>query len=154
MRSLLFAICLGFSVVRVGLAVAQAQPMETASQLAVEVTEVVSGGTWADGTASGSYRTVAVQTYVPVEAVDVFIQWIGTRGPAEPLQIISSVPLREFNSQRLTSASITLESEVEGIAKIIVAGQDASGRAAALVSFVATTPGRYEVMPPEPVAGK
>jgi len=136
------------------MAAGETDPMGLASRLPVDITEVVTGGVWTNGTASGAYRTVTVQSYAPVETVDVFIQWVGSRSPAEPLQIISSVPLREFNSQKLTSASITLESEVEGIAKVVIAGQDAAGRSVALLTFVATMPGQYEVVPPEPVAGK
>ncbi len=135
-------------------AYAQSEGMGLAARLPVEVSEVVSGGTWIEGRASGSYRTVTIQTYTPVEVAEVYLQWIGSRSPAEPLQIISSVPLREFNEQKLASASITLDTEVEGAAKIVVAGQDAGGRAAGLLSFSATGPGRYEVVPSEAVPGK
>lgn len=153
MRSLICLFLGGLAVGWTPSAAAEPEAMGIASRLAVEVTEVVTGGTWIDGAASGAYRTVTVQTSAPEETVDIFIQWIGTRSAAEPPQIISSVPLREVNALKLATASITLESEVEGIAKIIVAGQDASGRTAGLVTFVATTPGRYEALPPDAAEG-
>lgn len=125
-----------------------------AARLPVEVSEVVTGGTWTDGQASGSFRTVTIQTFAPVEMAEVFLQWVGSRSPVEPLQIMSSVPLREFNEQKLASASITLDIETEGAARIVVAGQDAGGRPAALLTFAAAAPGRYEVVPSEVVKGK
>jgi hypothetical protein len=131
-----------------------ADGMSMAARLPVEVAEVVSGGTWMDGQASGSYRTVTIQTFAPVEIAAVYLQWVGSRSPAEPMQIISSVPLREFNDQKLAAASITLDTEAEGVAKIVVAGQDAEGRTASLVSFIAAGPGQYEVVPSEVVKGK
>ena len=134
--------------------VAESEGLGLAARLPVEVSEVSSGGTWIDGQASGSYRTVTIQTYAPVEIAEVFLQWVGSRSPSEGLQIISSVPLREFNEQKLASASITLEAEVEGSARIVIAGQDAAGRAAGLMSIVATGPGRYEVVPSEVVKDK
>jgi hypothetical protein len=135
-------------------AVAESEGLEVASRLPVEVAEVVSGGTWIDGQASGSFRTVTIQTYAPSEMAEVYLQWIGSRSPVEPLQVISSVPLREFNEMKLASASITLDTETEGVAKIVVAGQDAGGRPAGLLSFRATGPGRYELVPSEVVKGK
>lgn len=124
------------------------------ARLPIEVSEVVSGGTWIDGQASGSYRTVTIQTFAPVEMAEVYLQWVGSRSPAEPMQIISSVPLREFNEQKLASASITLDAEADGVAKIVIAGQDSAGNAAGLVSFVAAGPGQYELVPPEVVKVK
>lgn len=133
---------------------AQSEGLAFAARLPVEVSEVVSGGTWIEGQASGSYRTVTIQTFAPVEVAEVFLQWVGSRSPVEPLQIISSVPLREFNDQKLAQASITLETDVEGVAKIVIAGQDAAGRAVGLLSFRATGPGQYVVEPPDVVKGK
>ena len=124
-----------------------------ASRLPVEVSEVVSGGTWIDGQASGTYRTITIQNTVPVEAAEVYLQWIGARTPADPLQIMSSVPLREFNEQNLASASITLETEREGEVRIIIAGQDGDARPVELLTFLATTPGLYKRVPPEVVTG-
>lgn len=133
---------------------AQSEGLGLAARLPVEVFEVVSGGTWIEGRASGTYRMVTIQTFAPVEMAEVFLQWVGSRSPVEPLQIISSVPLREFNDQKLAQASITLDTDVEGIAKIVVAGQDGAGRAAGLLSFRATGPGQYEVVPTEVGKGK
>ena len=132
-------------------ALAQSEGLGIAAQLPVEVPEVVSGGAWIDGTASGSYRTVTVQIFAPVEHAEVFLQWVGSRTPAEPLRIISSVPLREFNDKKFTSASITLEADADGSARIVIAGQAEDGRAVDLLEFSARQPGQYEVVSPRAV---
>jgi hypothetical protein len=129
---------------------AQSEPASIAARLPLEVTEVVTGGTWVEGSASGTYRTVTVFTAAPTETVDVFLQWIGSRSPVDPLQILSSLPLREFNELKLTSASVTLDDEAEGRVKITIAGQDGNARAAAPITFIATKPGQYTVGVPEP----
>ena len=135
-----------------GLASATAREQATALAAAVpvEVAEVVSGGTWIDGQASGSFRTITIQAQGDTETASVFLQWIGTRSPVDAIEIIASLALREFNEQKLASASITLEGDVDGAAKIIIAGQDADARPAALLTFLATLPGVYKVVPPVP----
>ena len=127
-----------------GSAIAEPDAAGLAAAVPVEVTEIVSGGSWVEGTASGSFRTVTIQSYVPAEVAEVWLQWIGSRSPAEPVQIISSVPLREFNDQKLTSASVTLDGETDGTARIMITGQDSDQRAAAALNFLATKPGLYE----------
>lgn len=129
---------------------AQSEPASLAARLPIEVTEVVTGGTWVEGSASGTFRTVTVLTSTPVETTEVFLQWIGSHSPVEPLQILSSLPLREFNDLKLASASVTLDDEAEGRVRITIAGQDTGARAAAPVTFIATKPGQYLIAAPEP----
>lgn len=129
-------------------AMAQTEPAGLAASLPLEITEVVTGGSWVDGPASGSYRTITVQSAATAETSEVFLQWIGSRSPVSALQILSSVPLREFNDHKLASASINLDAEIDGRIKISVTGQDNNGRPETLV-FVATKPSQYEVVPPE-----
>ena len=125
---------------------AQPEGLGVASQLPVEVLEVVTGGTWSEGSASGSYRTVTVQNSANPDVAEVYLQWIGTRSATSPLLIISSVPLREFNEKKLGSASVSLDQETEGSALIGIAAQDSEGKPA-VMTFVAKLPGRYELLP-------
>jgi hypothetical protein len=136
-----------------GWATAQSAP-SIASQMPVEVLEVVSGGTWSEGSASGSYRTISVQSASNAEISEVYVQWIGSRTASSPMQIISSIPLREFNEKKLGSASVSLESENDGEARIGIAAQDTEGHPS-MTTFSARMPGRYELLAdPAPVAGK
>ena len=129
-------------------AMAQTDPAGLAASLPLEITEVVTGGTWVDGPASGSYRTITIQSAPPAETSEVFLQWIGSRSPVSALQILSSVPLRAFNDRKLASASVNLDADVDGRIKILITGQDNNGRPE-MVTFIATKPGQYEVVPPD-----
>ncbi len=137
------ALAAAFHLSMVTSAQAETDGLGIASRLPVEVLEVVSGGSWSEGTASGSYRTVTVQSAGNADSAEVYLQWIGSRTAASPLQIISSLPLREFNAQKLGSASVNLETEEEGVARISISAQDGSGKTST-VMFVARLPGQYE----------
>jgi hypothetical protein len=136
-----------------GTGVLHAGPLSAgiASAVPVDVTEVVAGGTWVDGAASGSFRTVTVLAAGDPESAEVYIQWVGSRSPVDALQIISSVGLREFNEQKAAWASVALETDAEGSATITVSGQDTQSRPVGPLTFVATLPGVYRVA--LPVAG-
>jgi hypothetical protein len=116
-----------------------------ATAVPVDITEVVAGGTWVDGTANGSFRTVTVQAAGDPEAAEVYIQWIGSRSPVDAVQIISNVGLREFNEQKAAWASVSLETETAGLATIKVTGQDSQSRPIGPIFFVATLPGVYRL---------
>jgi hypothetical protein len=147
-RSVVVALCVVASTAR-----APAGERETALAAAVpvEVAEVVSGGSWIDGQASGSFRTITIQVAGNTELAQVYLQWIGSRSPVDPIEVISSLPLREFNEQALASASVSLEGDIDGAAKIVIAGQDAEARPVALLTFIASLPGVYKVIPSAPV---
>lgn len=150
-----FAKCVGppignltWLLILAGSHVAWAQPegLGVASQLPVEVLEVVTGGTWSEGSASGAYRTVTVQNSANPDIAEVYLQWIGTRTATSPLQIISSVPLREFNDKKLGSSSVSLETGIDGSAHIGIAAEDNEGNPA-IMTFEAHMPGHYELLP-------
>lgn len=124
-------------------------PGSIASAVPVEVAEVVSGGNWIDGAASGLFRTVTIQGVGPAETVQVYLQWVGSRSPVAPIEVISSLALREFNELQLASASVTLEGDDDGLARIVITGQDTDARATAPITFLASLPGVYKVVPPE-----
>lgn len=113
----------------------------------IEVSEVVSGGTWTDGPASGSFRTVTVQVPGETDVAQVFLQWIGSRSPVEPIELLMSVPVSEFNGLKLPSASVTIDAETEGEVRIDIAGQPSEAQQSVIVVLVATTPGHYSVVP-------
>lgn len=136
-------------------ALAQTEGLGIASQLPPEVLEVVAGGTWSEGSATGMFRTVTVQSEARTDIAEVYLQWVGTRTATSSTQIISSVPLREFNQKKLGSASVNLETETDGEAHIVIAAQDSEGHPS-MVTFIARMPGRYEMLgePAEPSAVK
>ena len=121
---------------------------KTAETVPINVSEVVSGGTWTDGAASGWFRTVTVQVPGEPEVAQVYLQWIGSRSPVEPVELLTSVPVSEFNGLKLPSASVSIEAETEGEARIDIVGQESANHPPATVTLIATTPGHYTIIAP------
>jgi hypothetical protein len=154
-RDTMCAVAFGVCLVSVS---AKAAPLgaERAEAVPMDVVEVVSGGSWADGSSSGFWRTVTVMTSRPTEASEIYVQWVGSRRPTAPLEILTSSPLREFNELHLSSSSVALDSETEGQVRIVVTGEDASKLPIAM-TFIAGLPGKLERVADEPAttsAGK
>jgi hypothetical protein len=145
--------CLALIALAIPTAGAQSVGVGIAAALPVELTEVTSGGSWIDGTASGTYRVFVVIGGIPDEGAEVHIQWIGSRTPASPLQIIASMPIKEFNTLRLPSATISVDAEVDGEARVSIAGPETPGETPVVMSILAGLPGQYTRMPQTPVSG-
>ena len=126
-----------------------AAPDTLAAALAVEISDVVAGGNWTEGAQTGTYRAVVVQTGGEKDAAaHVFVQWLSLKEGGSGGEIVKSVPLKEFNDQKLPNASITLESDIDSEARIVVAGQDGVTHKDAVFTIKATKPGIYVVAPP------
>jgi hypothetical protein len=145
--------CLCVVAIATPAAFAQSVGSGIAAALPVELTEVTSGGSWIDGSSSGTYRVVIVLGGPPDEAAEVHIQWIGSRTPASPLQIIASTPIKEFNDLRLSSASISVDAEIDGEARVSITGPETPGETPVAVSIVAQLPGQYALVPLTPAGG-
>ena len=139
-RSIIIALLM---CTRSGTAIAGPLAAGIASGVPVEIGEVVAGGTWIDGSASGSFRIVTVQISGDTERAEVYLQWIGSRTPVDPIQIITSVGLREFNDMKAAWASVAIDAETAGTAKVTVSGQDGEQQAIGPMTFIATLPGVY-----------
>jgi hypothetical protein len=124
---------------------------ESSVRVPIEIVEVVSGGSWVSGTQSGFWRTVTVMVSRPNDSSEVYLQWVGSRSPTAPLEIIASAPLREFNDLHLPSSSVALDSDMDGEARIVVTGET-EGRQPTAMTFIARLPGQLEFVPGEPIA--
>jgi len=124
-------------------------PAAVAATVPTDVVEVVTGGSWTEGTANGYFRTVTIE--VPsgdkIHA-EVFIQWVGTRSVNAPVELIASRAVAEFNDEQHSAASVALETEIDGEVRIeITPGATAAdqGEPAQSMTVVATTPAHYRV---------
>jgi hypothetical protein len=124
--------------------VALASSADRAARVPIDVVEVVSGGNWDQGAARGFWRVVAIMVPDPtISAVphcEVFVQWVGSRAPGAPFEILAAAPLTQFNALGLTSASVTLESEGGQGGRIVVTGEG-QDRLVTLLAFVVRSPG-------------
>jgi len=130
-------------------AVARADPTPppaVAAAVPPEVVEIVTGGGWRDGAASGFYRTVTIEADTNgTERTLVFLQWVGRRTASGPVEVIASRALAEFNDKNHASATVVIESDDDGNGRIEVSAPDEGDEPENAVTVIATTPGHYRV---------
>jgi hypothetical protein len=129
-------------------ALAEAKVAEKlAAQVPADVIEVQSVGTWTQDKQVGIYRTVTIINGIDKEyAARVFVQWLAIKGDSGRAEIVATVPLVEFNNQRMPMATVTIDADTDNEASIVVAAQDADTHRDTVMMFKATKPGQYSVV--------
>jgi hypothetical protein len=123
-------------------------PESLASAVPAEVAEVVTGGTWIDGAMAGTYRVVTVVSGTDRDyGARVYIQWLQVRADTGRSQLIRTVPVAEFNELVMPHAVVTLETEVENRAAVLIAAEDMKAGRSVLISVQAGPPGQYVARP-------
>lgn len=142
----LVAACVAVS----GSATAQPSPAERAARVPIDVVEVVSGSNWERGSARGFWRvvTIMVPSTPPANSphCEVFMQWIGSRTPGAPFEILAASPLVAFNALQLPSASVGLDIEGNREPRVAVTGEDRDG-VLTILTFVVQSPGEVVFVP-------
>lgn len=123
---------------------ARADAAQVAQSVAVDVTEVTTGGTWDDGNRNGSYRAVVVvEEQGETSSAHVFLQWLAdTEGGT---QVVASVPIQEVRNQKLDSAYVTLEGDKDNEAKLTISSFDQKTEKEITIVVNATTPGKLSL---------
>lgn len=149
MLARLSAMVVVFGCVTATAALAQGRPPEQIAQsVPVDVPEVVTGGAWTDGKASGVYRALVVLSGQKEAASHVFLQWIAVNSSTLVPEIAKTVAVKEVNDKKLPSAFITLQADKEGEVILIVTTIDTKTNKEQTLAFKATKPGVYQ--PTEP----
>jgi hypothetical protein len=118
-----------------------------ATQVPADIIEVQSIGTWTQDKQTGIYRTVTIISGTDKEyAARVFVQWLAIKGDSGRAEIVATVPLAEFNNQRMPMATVTIDADTDNEAAIVVAAQDHEARRDTLLMFKATKPGSYHLV--------
>jgi hypothetical protein len=131
-----------------GPALAEAKFAEKlAAQVPADIIEVQSIGTWTQDKQAGIYRTVTIISGADKEyAARVFVQWLAIKGDSGRAEIVATVPLAEFNNQRMPMATVTIDADTDNEASIVVAAQDNESHRDTLMMFKATKPGSYALV--------
>ena len=134
---------------------ARAQPDSAllAASVSPAIVEVVSGGSWIEGPASGIYRTVSIQVGGSQDRIEIYLQWVGARTPTGQTELIASLPLREFNEHHYASASVAIESQGDGKAGITITVPEGDAVAIKPMGFTAMQPGQYRLLAPNALSG-
>jgi hypothetical protein len=123
-------------------------------QVAPEISEVASGGHWSADGKGGFYRALVVIGGDKGGIAQVYLQWVSF-GDGKPV-VVSSLPIKEVNDQKLGNASILIgaEDDKENVTTIFISSYDIEEDKDISLYVKATKPGAYtmETAPPEGAA--
>lgn len=127
---------------------AQAQDAtKVAGQVPPEVSEVVSGGSWTQGDASGSFRAIVVNTSEGGQSqAHVIVQWVQSGKDAAPKVTKSSV-VKEIKEKKLQNAFLAMDTENENELTVIVTSYDAKKDEDISMLVKLSAAGSYEILP-------
>ncbi|MGD9868517.1 MAG: hypothetical protein AB7U38_11020 [Hyphomicrobiales bacterium] len=117
-----------------------------AEGLPPEISEVVSGGSWAADDTGGTYRAMVImghegQTF----AAHVFVQWVAFDKKTGAPKVVSTLPIKEVREQQLQNAFVFIEAEKDNEAKVSISSYDPVADKDISIIAVATAPAKYSV---------
>ena len=130
--------------------------MKSAAQVPTDITEIVSGGNWSEGEASGVFRAVVVtSTEGQASQARVIVQML-TFEKGNPLpKIAKTITVKEVEERKLPNAFLAMDVENDNELTLIITSYEAEKDqdTSLMVKFDAT--GKYVIAPPakeEPAA--
>jgi len=154
--------------VMAGSSLAKADSSDIANSLPAQIPEILTGGSWTNGSVGGVYRAVVVLSKSSEQKPDllsktisktpaaekaqpsakrkaeVFIQWISYENGKASAKIVKSVSIREFNEKQLRHAFLAMDTLKDNEMTLLVTSYDEGTDKDISVSVKATTPGNYE----------
>jgi hypothetical protein len=118
-----------------------------AAAVPIEVTEVVSGGNWTAGNATGVFRAITVTNHngETVQA-HVIVQMLETDKTGKVLKIAKTIPVKEVEEKKLANAFLAMDVENDNELTVIITSYDSEKDqdTSLLVKFDAT--GNYAIV--------
>lgn len=118
-----------------------------AATVPAEVSEVVSGGTWSEGGASGIYRAIVVLTAAAAPA-NVIVQLLSTDKPDAAPQVVKTVLIKEVAEKKLANAFLAMDAETENEMTLIVTAYGAESEQDTSLHVKFDASGKYQILPP------
>lgn len=146
MNSLVRSACIIVSLVAVSPACAgdAAKIVET---IPTEITEVVSGGSWSEGDASGEFRAITITEQVgSTTQASVIVQMLAIDKATSARKIIKTVPLKEVNDKKLESAFLTMNVESDNELKLNITSYDSEKDQDTEMTVKFASTGKYEIL--------
>ena len=142
--------------------IAKADSSDLVSSLPAQIPEILTGGSWTNGSVGGVYRAVVVLSKNSTQKPDlfskatlnrsksserkaeVFIQWIAYDGSKATSKIVKTVSIKEFNEKQLRHAFLAMDTLKDNEMTLLVTSYDESKDKDVSISVKATAPGKYE----------
>ncbi|MCP4936369.1 MAG: hypothetical protein GY927_19740 [bacterium] len=168
MRSHIVIAALLLAPVLAGSSIAKADSSDIANSLPAQIPEILTGGSWSNGSVGGVYRAVVVisksleqKTNLAAKSrkvssttdknkpaterkAEVFIQWISHENGKANAKIVKTVSIREFNEKQLRHAFLAMDTLKDNEMTLLVTSYDEGSDKDISISVKATTPGKYE----------
>ena len=161
---------LAFAPVIASLSVARAEngnSNDLVSSLPAQIPEILTGGSWTNGSVGGVYRAVVVlsksknsksallnkavankpstveNSTAGERKAEVFIQWIAYGTGKATAKIVKTVSIKEFNEKQLRHAFLAMDTLKDNEMTLLVTSYDENSDKDVSISVKATTPGQY-----------
>lgn len=119
-----------------------------AAAVPAEVSEVVSGGTWTEGSANGVYRAMVVSTPAgDGQQANVVVQILSLASPNAVPKVIKSVVIKEVADKKLPNAFLAMDAETVNEMTLIVSAYGAASDQDTSLHLKFNGSGAYEILP-------
>ena len=120
------------------------EPEKLAAAVPVEVSEVVSGGTWSTGATNGIYRAMVVGDG---QQANIIVQLLALEtAPATP-KVVKSVAIKEVAEKKLANAFLAMDAEKENEMTLIVTSYGGGSDQDTSMHVKFNSAGAYEILP-------
>jgi hypothetical protein len=125
-----------------------ADDLKLAESIPVNLADVVTGGSWSEGSQGGFYRALVVMSGEGDKfGAKVFVQWLAISDESPVPTIVKTVPIAEINGQGLANAALEFEGEdgKDNEMTIVVNSYDFEKEKDLVFQVKAQGPGTYNV---------
>jgi hypothetical protein len=123
-------------------------PETFAAAVPAEVSEVVSGGTWSEGSVNGVYRAIVVATpTADGQEANVVVQMLSLESAEATPKVIKTILIKEIAEKKLANAFLAMDAETENEMTLIVTAYGAANDQDTSIQVKFDGTGKYEVLP-------
>ncbi len=127
---------------------AYADEAETiAASVPVEVSEVVSGGTWSEKGATGVYRAMVVSPSSAPGHANVIVQMLAFEQPDATPKVMKTVLIKEVAEKKLANAFLAMDAETENEMTLIITAYGAESEQDTSLRAKFDAKGAYLLLP-------
>ena len=118
-----------------------------AAAVPVEVSEVVSGGTWSANGTSGVFRAMVVATPAGEPQANIVVQMLSLENATAVPKVVRSVLIKEVADKKLPNAFLAMDAETENEMTLIVTAYGAGADQDTSMHVKFSGAGTYEILP-------
>jgi hypothetical protein len=123
-------------------------PEQLVAAVPAEVSEVVSGGSWSEGSTNGVYRAMVVSTPSgSAPQANVVVQMLAVESATSVPKVVKTVMIKEVADKKLANAFLAMDAETDNEMTLIVTAYGAATDQDTSVHVKFNGSGAYEILP-------